>query len=505
VFASGVDGLPGARCKRRIARRSIVRDKVGNFPDRRLSEVVRAQRDRHTPCKRRGKTMTATSTPVRERPASRKRSIQAIHARIERGPFLLDDVNVRPGDSYRPTTPGSEELLPEGMDLIVRQAGMTMLTLTPGMTGTARRGGASYTLAELLAAGHAIPAGPSASRLAMAPGDLIEFDSGEFHVRLDYTEVGAIDHRPLGGDIFRGNLGLLVLGSVAAHCLVLLTAFMSPVTGHTLELDDLSMRSRFVPAQSTPDIVTTELEAKETEDPETDSGAEGEVADASRATPRPRAVPTRRQPREKLQAKDAGVLGAIAAQRGTLFFGAGAADADRLTAGVLYGKAAPEGEAGHALLDGSLDALLKSGPSKRVRIRDHGIGNEIASTGVRTRPQVVLKERKTKVPARVHAGDPRVDGGPGKAAIRRAISNNRARFRYCYEQGLKRNPALAGRMVVSFTIASDGRVLSSRKVGSTLGDAKVEQCVVRKMGGVRFPKFPSGTARVTYPFQFVGR
>ncbi len=446
----------------------------------------------------------ANSTTARSLAPTRKRSIQTIHARVARGPFLLDDTNVRPGDSYRPRTPGSEDLLPEGIDLIVRQAGLTMLTITPSMTGTATRGDARYTLRELVDAGHTIPAGPDVARLAMAPGDLVEFETGEFHVRLDYTEVGAIDHRPLGGDFFRGNLGLLALGSVGAHMLVLLTAFMSPVTGHTLELDDLSMRSRFVPAHATPDVVTTELQAKETEDPE-DRGDDGIAAEADAATATPRTVQRTRAPKKKLVAKDAGVLGAIAAHNGTLFFGEGAAKADRLTAGMLYGKAAPEGEAGHALLDGSLDALLKSGPSKRIAMREGAIGDDIGRTGVRTRRTELLTEHKTKVPARVHVGDPRVDGGPGKAAIRRAISKNKARFRYCYEQGLLRNPALAGRIVVSFTIGNDGRVLSSNKVASTLGDAKVDACVARKMAGVRFPSFPGGSARVTYPFQFVGR
>lgn len=447
--------------------------------------------------------MTSTAA-VHTQTASRKRSIPVIHARTARGPFLLDDVNVRPGDSYRPGTPGSEELLPEGLDLVVRQAGTTMLTLTEAMSGVAVRGEVSYDIHDLIEAGHAMPAGRGVWRLTLTPGDKLRLAVADYRVNLDYTGVEPLPMRPLGEDVLRGNLGLLIIGSILAHLLVLMTAFMMPVTGHTLEMDDLRMRSRFVPVQSNPDVIVTNVERETNDTPEAPDAAEGNTKEQVVADARPRRRSRPDMPRKTLKAEDAGVLGAIAQQRGALFFGEGAANADRLTAGMLYGKTAP-GDSGHALLDGTLDALRRSGPSRRgIALSDGAIGDEIRKTGVRRRTPELLEERKTKVPAKVVAGDPRVTGGPGKAAIRRTIKNNRARFRYCYEQGLKRNPSLAGRVVLSFTINNDGRVIASRKVGSTLGDAKVETCVARKMSGVRFPSFPAGIARVTYPFQFVG-
>lgn len=446
--------------------------------------------------------MHATDAAVRPSIQSIKHSIQMIHVQLQRGPFLLDDVNVRPGDSYCPRTPGAEELLPEGIDLIVRQAGSTMLSLPEAAHGTATRRGIAYDISELVQEGHAIPAGRGVWRLALCAGDLVEFSAGDYRVRLDYTEVATPGMRPLGGDFFRGNLGLLVLGSVAAHVLVLLTAFMMPVTGYTLELDAMSMRDRFVPAQSTPDVVTTQLEVSEPDAVEVDEG--GEAREAPATKPVRRAV-KRAQPQESPRASEVGAVGAIAAYRGTLFFGAdAAAETDRLGKGVIYGKSAP-GESGQALLDGVAGAPRRSGPSRRIGLRDGAIGDQIAVTGVRTRPPELVPDRKTKVPAKIQLGVPKVDGGPGKAAIARAIKKNRAGFRYCYERGLGRNPTLAGRVVVTFTIANNGTVVASRKVASSLGDAEVEQCVARRMAQVRFPSFPGGKAVVTYPFQFVGR
>ena len=49
----------------------------------------------------------------------------------------------------------------------------------------------------------------------------------------------------------------------------------------------------------------------------------------------------------------------------------------------------------------------------------------------------------------------------------------------CYEDGLAKNPSLAGRVAVKFMIARDGSVSTAEDSGSTLPDSSVTSCIVR--------------------------
>lgn len=85
-----------------------------------------------------------------------------------------------------------------------------------------------------------------------------------------------------------------------------------------------------------------------------------------------------------------------------------------------------------------------------------------------------------------------------KDLIRRVIRAHLDEVRACYAEGLARDPALAGRVVIHFTIATSGKVTESRVSESDLGDAAVGQCIAEAALGWRF--VGGAQIAVSYPF-----
>ena len=86
--------------------------------------------------------------------------------------------------------------------------------------------------------------------------------------------------------------------------------------------------------------------------------------------------------------------------------------------------------------------------------------------------------------------------------IRRIVRAHVNEVRFCYEQGLARDPSLRGRLVVAFAIAGDGSVRAA-EVKEALADAAVGECVAKAVQRWMFPKHPgAGDVHVVYPFLF---
>ncbi len=75
-------------------------------------------------------------------------------------------------------------------------------------------------------------------------------------------------------------------------------------------------------------------------------------------------------------------------------------------------------------------------------------------------------------------------------------------MRACYERGLARRRTLHGRVVVVFVIDRDGLVSSAQSRRSDLDDAEVVACIVRRFGGLKFPRPKGGPVTVVYPITF---
>lgn len=74
-------------------------------------------------------------------------------------------------------------------------------------------------------------------------------------------------------------------------------------------------------------------------------------------------------------------------------------------------------------------------------------------------------------------------------------------FRECYESGLARAPALAGRVLIRFEIDRDGTVASVEDGGSELADGEVVSCILRESARIRF-RASDGVTTAVYPISF---
>lgn len=103
---------------------------------------------------------------------------------------------------------------------------------------------------------------------------------------------------------------------------------------------------------------------------------------------------------------------------------------------------------------------------------------------------------------RVRMGGTTVSGRLPPEIVQRIVRQNFGRFRLCYENGLRSNPGLAGRVTIRFVIGRDGAVTAASNGGSDLPDANVIACIQRAFANLAFPQPEGGIVTVTYPIMF---
>ncbi len=107
----------------------------------------------------------------------------------------------------------------------------------------------------------------------------------------------------------------------------------------------------------------------------------------------------------------------------------------------------------------------------------------------------------TKSPT-LRQGTTQVNGRLPPEVIQRIVRQNFGRFRLCYENGLRTNPNLTGRVAVKFVIDRSGAVSTAQDGGSDIPDRNVVSCVVRGFQNLSFPQPEGGIVTVVYPIIF---
>ncbi|AKT43770.1 AgmX/PglI C-terminal domain-containing protein [Chondromyces crocatus] len=103
---------------------------------------------------------------------------------------------------------------------------------------------------------------------------------------------------------------------------------------------------------------------------------------------------------------------------------------------------------------------------------------------------------------KVSVTEPTVKGELPREVVQRLIRHHVGRFRQCYLTGLRRNPALKGRMNVTFVIGKEGSVTSVREGSSDMGNKDVSACVIRAFQSMSFPMPKEGVVIVSSALQF---
>ncbi len=103
----------------------------------------------------------------------------------------------------------------------------------------------------------------------------------------------------------------------------------------------------------------------------------------------------------------------------------------------------------------------------------------------------------------VSAGRSVVEGGLSKAEVAKVLQRAESQIRYCYEKELQNKPNLYGKIVATFKIGPNGRVIQSSISQTTMNDSNVESCVLQVINRLVFPNPRGGGAvDVNYPWLF---
>ena len=93
-----------------------------------------------------------------------------------------------------------------------------------------------------------------------------------------------------------------------------------------------------------------------------------------------------------------------------------------------------------------------------------------------------------------------------QAAIQNIVSRESRRLKRLFEEWLKRDPSLSGRLTVKFVILPSGAVANVSIVKSTTGNGEFDEMVIRYIKRWKFPAVEgAGPVEVVYPFVFEGQ
>ncbi|MGE6757638.1 AgmX/PglI C-terminal domain-containing protein [Corallococcus interemptor] len=265
-----------------------------------------------------------------------------------------------------------------------------------------------------------------------------------------------------------------------------------------VELDQLE--DRFVRAIIPPQPVKVEEPKKE--GPSTEKKTEEPKAAPKKpaptdASPAPANSAERRQQVEARVA-DTGLLKLLGGKGP----GGGDAIADVLGSagsGANVAEALAGATAGGALTAGSGGGNGIANPQGDTSGKMAGIGaTQTSGAGTVNTGQ----KQVVKVP-QVADSIPEVDSAEVKPKdLARFIQSRKASIQRCYENGLKRDPSLKGKVMVRFELTPQGRASNVEVDESTLRSDEVINCIKTTMRAWTFPFKPSDDVPVSYPFIF---
>ena len=104
---------------------------------------------------------------------------------------------------------------------------------------------------------------------------------------------------------------------------------------------------------------------------------------------------------------------------------------------------------------------------------------------------------------RVVPGKTTVVGGLDRDVIMKVVKRHQNEIKYCYEQEAQKNPSLAGKVAVAWTIDPAGGVAEANVGESSISNANVESCIVQRIRRWKFPEpAGGGVVNVTFPWVF---
>jgi hypothetical protein len=176
-----------------------------------------------------------------------------------------------------------------------------------------------------------------------------------------------------------------------------------------------------------------------------------------------------------------------------------AADVGRSAMGNLFGTTIGDAE-GFAAVD--LSGTGEGGGGTGAGISMHGVGAAAgfgAGTGAGRAGRLMrLPDTHRMMSVSCRCGETQVSGRLPPEAVQRVVRASFGRFRACYEEGLRRDPGLEGRVDVRFVIGRAGTV-EMASAGGALADSSVRSCIAKRFEQLSFPEPTGGIVTVVYP------
>jgi len=246
-----------------------------------------------------------------------------------------------------------------------------------------------------------------------------------------------------------------------------------------------------------------EGEAEEVEDaPEKPSEKEPSPSPSNEDESQAVAEKSARIAEEAAQAAEALIVGALSAE-------AGGALADVLAGGAVTGSAQDilSQAAGVGVAQSASGGNLRTRSGGGSGSGQQGLGG-LSSRGKGTTDAKseggAVTERKIKGKTQLGSGGDIGGSGDFDANLVVKVIKTRIRaIQACYERELRRNPTLAGKVTIEFTIQPRGNVTDVKVTNNSTGDAAVGACVANTVQRFRFNPGPDGgSVTFSYPFVF---
>jgi hypothetical protein len=157
----------------------------------------------------------------------------------------------------------------------------------------------------------------------------------------------------------------------------------------------------------------------------------------------------------------------------------------------------------HHETDG-VTGLPVAAPTSAVGDADGATSTPLAAADAGAPAQAATNDASTPPDTPPAVSPPDMSAAPAypASALYETFSSASAKLIACYTPGKQRDPKLRGKVILKFTIQSDGSAKPVANEGSNLTDDAVIACVVKTVKTLRFQKPVEGSVTVVYPFIF---
>ena len=133
----------------------------------------------------------------------------------------------------------------------------------------------------------------------------------------------------------------------------------------------------------------------------------------------------------------------------------------------------------------ALTALKAKGLESMEEVSGNIVGGKQISISkdiseiIKEKKETTLLEESNKQKARPRGNAPKKTRNEG--GVYRAVTTYAGGLKYLYNNALRKNPALKGKITVRLTIAPDGKVTKAELINSTINDAELEETITKRI------------------------